>query len=94
MLFFIDGEEREETIRIFTEKFKKPFLGGFRHRISNVEYHNASCQTNPKRRIPPAVSQVAKIIQDIVTNLVLADAISFITFTDTLRESIRDIPMG
>ena len=54
--FSIDGEEKEDVIHIFTEKCKKPFLGGFRHRLTHVEYHNASSQTYPKRRLPPPVS--------------------------------------
>jgi len=28
---------------------KKPFLGGFRHKLTGVEYLNASCQTFPKK---------------------------------------------
>ena len=27
---------------------KKPFLGGYRHKQTNLEYHHASCQTNQK----------------------------------------------
>ena len=57
MLFYTDGVEREETIHIFTEKYKKPFLGGFRHRLTNVEYHNASSQTYPKRKLPSDVGE-------------------------------------
>lgn len=52
----VDGEEKESTIHILTEKFKKPFLGGFRHRLTNVEYHNASCQTYPKKRVASQVT--------------------------------------
>ena len=29
---------------------KKPFLGGYKHRISGIEYHNAAAQTLPKRK--------------------------------------------
>eukprot|EP00794_Sanderia_malayensis_P007339 gene7339-8159_t len=59
-----DGEETESTIQILTENFKKPFLGGFRHRLTNVEYHNASCQTYPKRRVP---SQTERFHRDTQT---------------------------
>lgn len=29
--------------------FHKPFLGGFRHKITGIEYHNAGTQTVPKK---------------------------------------------
>ena len=29
---------------------KKPFLGGYRHKETGVEYHHASAQTGPKPR--------------------------------------------
>ncbi|XP_060633734.2 IQ motif and ubiquitin-like domain-containing protein [Anolis sagrei] len=30
--------------------FEKPFLGGFRHKETGTEYHNAGSQTDPKKR--------------------------------------------
>lgn len=30
--------------------FQKPFLGGYRHKETGTEYHNAGSQTDPKKR--------------------------------------------
>lgn len=43
-------EDTEILIKIERSQFKKPFLGGYRHRVSNVEYHNAAVQTLPRPR--------------------------------------------
>ncbi|XP_040584455.1 IQ and ubiquitin-like domain-containing protein [Mesocricetus auratus] len=41
----------EVAVEIVKSDFHKPFLGGFRHKITGVEYHNAGTQTVP-RKIP------------------------------------------
>ncbi|XP_051031720.1 IQ and ubiquitin-like domain-containing protein isoform X2 [Phodopus roborovskii] len=41
----------EVAVEIIKTDFHKPFLGGFRHKITGVEYHNAGTQTVP-RKIP------------------------------------------
>eukprot|EP00118_Oscarella_pearsei_P001612 m.7913 g.7913 ORF g.7913 m.7913 type:complete len:634 (+) comp20015_c0_seq2:115-2016(+) len=49
----IDNEEEESktvTVAVEHSKTKKPFLGGFRHKVSGVEYHNAGTMTLPKIR--------------------------------------------
>ena len=51
----VGNEDKEVLIRVERSEFKKPFLGGFRHRVSGVEYHNAAVQTLPKRRPPREV---------------------------------------
>ncbi|NXA30804.1 IQUB protein, partial [Eudromia elegans] len=38
------------TVKIERPTYCKPFLGGFKHRITGVEFHNAGSQTVPKRR--------------------------------------------
>lgn len=50
-----EGLKNEVKVKVVREKTKKPFLGGFRHRLTGVEYHNASAQTVPKKRLPPSV---------------------------------------
>ncbi|XP_044534228.1 IQ and ubiquitin-like domain-containing protein [Gracilinanus agilis] len=37
------------TVEIERLDFKKPFLGGFRHKLTGTEYHNAGTQTVPKK---------------------------------------------
>ncbi|NP_766123.2 IQ and ubiquitin-like domain-containing protein [Mus musculus] len=41
----------EVAVEIIKSDFHKPFLGGFRHKITGLEYHNAGTQTVP-RKIP------------------------------------------
>ncbi|XP_008256482.3 IQ motif and ubiquitin-like domain-containing protein isoform X2 [Oryctolagus cuniculus] len=40
---------QEVAVEIIKCDFHKPFLGGFRHKITGVEYHNAGTQTVPKK---------------------------------------------
>ncbi|CAK6434275.1 unnamed protein product [Pipistrellus nathusii] len=37
------------AVEIIKSDFHKPFLGGFRHKLTGIEYHNAGTQTVPKR---------------------------------------------
>ncbi|XP_076976614.1 IQ motif and ubiquitin-like domain-containing protein isoform X2 [Tamandua tetradactyla] len=37
------------SVEIVKSDFHKPFLGGFRHKITGIEYHNAGTQTVPKK---------------------------------------------
>ncbi|XP_007944952.1 IQ and ubiquitin-like domain-containing protein [Orycteropus afer afer] len=37
------------AVEIVTCDFHKPFLGGFRHKLTGTEYHNAGTQTVPKK---------------------------------------------
>lgn len=46
----VGRETKEILVRVERAKGKKPFLGGYRHRETGVEYHHASAQTLPKRR--------------------------------------------
>lgn len=43
-----DGVEKELKVEIIDQSPKKPFLGGFRHKLTGAEYLNASCQPYPK----------------------------------------------
>uniref|UniRef100_A0A3Q3A929 IQ motif and ubiquitin domain containing n=1 Tax=Kryptolebias marmoratus TaxID=37003 RepID=A0A3Q3A929_KRYMA len=38
------------VVEIERSSQKKPFLGGYRHRLTGVEYHHAAVQTLPKKR--------------------------------------------
>ena len=37
-------------MKIERPAYHKPFLGGFKNRITGVEFHNAGSQTIPKKR--------------------------------------------
>lgn len=37
-------------MKIERPTFRKPFLGGFKNRVTGVEFHNAGSQTVPKKR--------------------------------------------
>ncbi|NWJ10938.1 IQUB protein, partial [Crypturellus undulatus] len=38
------------AVKIERPTYRKPFLGGFKHRITGMEFHNAGSQTVPKKR--------------------------------------------
>ena len=40
-----DGSKKEVKLEIDHMFGKKPFLGGFRHKLTKKEYHHASSQT-------------------------------------------------
>ncbi|WAR27195.1 IQUB-like protein [Mya arenaria] len=44
---------------------KKPFLGGYRHKKSSVEYHHASAQTMQKPRPPPPFERFCRDTQTV-----------------------------
>ncbi|KAM8891054.1 IQ motif and ubiquitin-like domain-containing protein isoform 2-T3 [Spinachia spinachia] len=44
------GVSREVVVEIERPPQQKAFLGGYRHRLTEVEYHHAAAQTPPKRR--------------------------------------------
>lgn len=49
------AEGKEVLVRVERQKTKKPFLGGYRHRDTGVEYHNATVQTIPPHRTDTGV---------------------------------------
>ena len=55
------------VVHIVQEKRKKPFLGGYKHRLTGVEFHNASTQTIPRIRVPSFVEKFHRDTQ--TTNL-------------------------
>ena len=59
-----EGLVNEVKVQVIQENNKKPFLGGFRHCLTGVEYHNASIQTVAKKRLPPNVCHSLCSIND------------------------------
>lgn len=62
----VDMGDAKKTIsvEIVDSSPKKPFLGGFRHKVTKTEYLNASCQTFPKKVV---ASKVKKFNRDTQT---------------------------
>ncbi|KAL1777761.1 IQ and ubiquitin-like domain-containing protein [Sigmodon hispidus] len=54
----------EVAVEVVKSDFHKPFLGGFRHRLTGVEYHNAGTQTIP-RKIPEKPNQYCRDTQTV-----------------------------
>lgn len=52
-----DGKEVETVVCIVQENKTKPFLGGYKHRLTGAEFHNAATQTIPKIRVPSPVEK-------------------------------------
>lgn len=50
ILWTDDGTPREVVVEIERSTRHKPFLGGYRHRLTGVEFHHASSQTRSKTR--------------------------------------------
>ncbi|PAA68246.1 hypothetical protein BOX15_Mlig014514g1, partial [Macrostomum lignano] len=51
----LDSSTKEVNVEIDRQLRRKPFLGGYRHKRSGVEYHHAQTQTNPKPKPPSLV---------------------------------------
>ena len=45
-----DGTMQDVVVEIERALRKKPFLGGYRHKKTGVEYHHASAQTMAKQK--------------------------------------------
>lgn len=46
----MSAPEPAVPVTLVPTSFKKPFLGGYKHKQTEVEYHHASVQTDPKRK--------------------------------------------
>ncbi|XP_016068842.1 PREDICTED: IQ and ubiquitin-like domain-containing protein [Miniopterus natalensis] len=55
---------QQVAVEIIKSDFHKPFLGGFRHKITGIEYHNAGTQTVPKK-IPQKYSVFCRDAQTV-----------------------------
>ena len=53
----IDANQHINVERVIANLPKKPFLGGFRHKVTGVEFLNASCQTNSVKFMKCGVSR-------------------------------------
>ncbi|XP_065845385.1 IQ motif and ubiquitin-like domain-containing protein [Oscarella lobularis] len=66
----IDSEEGQVdavTVAVERSKAKKPYLGGYRHKVSGVEYHHAGTMTIPKRKPDDGVIRYQRETQTFFT---------------------------
>ena len=59
------GHTKEVLVKVERTAVKKPFLGGYRHRVTGVEYHHASVQTMPKKRLDTGVRDAHMYVRGI-----------------------------
>lgn len=52
----VGRDTKEVLVKIERSNFKKTFVGGYRHRVSGLEYHHAAIQTMPRPRPQKGVS--------------------------------------
>lgn len=63
---FSEGEEaRDVVVEIERATRKKPFIGGYKHKQSGVEYHHASAQTMKKQPPPSLVPKYCRDTQTV-----------------------------
>lgn len=46
---------QDVVVKIERPTYQKPFLGGFKNKITGVEFHNAGSQTTPKKRLDKGI---------------------------------------
>uniref|UniRef100_A0A8D0HRG4 IQ motif and ubiquitin domain containing n=1 Tax=Sphenodon punctatus TaxID=8508 RepID=A0A8D0HRG4_SPHPU len=57
---------QEVAVEIERPTYRKPFLGGFRNRMTGVEFHNAGSQTVPKKRPDKGIEIFCRETQTVV----------------------------
>ncbi|XP_071484963.1 IQ motif and ubiquitin-like domain-containing protein [Diadema antillarum] len=60
-----DGTFEDVVVEIERTTRRKPFLGGFRHRMSGVEFHNASAQTMGRVRADDGITRFCRDTQTV-----------------------------
>ena len=63
MLRLDNVQYRDVVVEIERATLKKPFLGGYRHKQTGVEYHHAGAQTMPRSRPQSAVQRFCRDTQ-------------------------------
>ncbi|XP_006122704.2 IQ motif and ubiquitin-like domain-containing protein isoform X1 [Pelodiscus sinensis] len=57
---------QDVAVEIERPTYRKPFLGGFKHRVTGVEFHNAGSQTVPKKRRDKGIEVFCRETQTVV----------------------------
>ncbi|NWQ73904.1 IQUB protein, partial [Columbina picui] len=56
---------QDVVVKIERPTYQKPFLGGFKNRITGVEFHNAGSQTVPKKRLDKGIQLFCRETQTV-----------------------------
>ncbi|NXW83480.1 IQUB protein, partial [Alopecoenas beccarii] len=56
---------QDVVVKIERPTYQKPFLGGFKNRITGVEFHNAGSQTIPKKRLDKGIQLFCRETQTV-----------------------------
>ncbi|KAG8317850.1 hypothetical protein J6590_018245 [Homalodisca vitripennis] len=56
------GEDNDITVEIEQQYCQKEWLGGFRNKLTNIEYHNVETQTCPKQRKVLGYNEVGETV--------------------------------
>ncbi|XP_048692868.1 IQ motif and ubiquitin-like domain-containing protein isoform X3 [Caretta caretta] len=57
---------QDVAVEIERPTYRKPFLGGFKHSVTGVEFHNAGSQTIPKKRRDKGIKLFCRETQTVV----------------------------
>ncbi|XP_033102972.1 IQ and ubiquitin-like domain-containing protein isoform X1 [Anneissia japonica] len=60
-----NGEFEDVVVEIERSMARKPFIGGYRHRLSGVEFHHAAAQTRPKARPDNGIEKFCRDTQTV-----------------------------
>ncbi|XP_002734642.2 IQ motif and ubiquitin-like domain-containing protein [Saccoglossus kowalevskii] len=60
-----DGSVEDVVVEIERARRRKPYLGGYRHRLTALEYHHASAQTRPKIRPDNGIEKFCRDTQTV-----------------------------
>ncbi|XP_072050656.1 IQ motif and ubiquitin-like domain-containing protein [Amphiura filiformis] len=62
-----NGTMESIVVEIERSNRRKPFLGGYKHRLTSVEYHHAAAQTRPKMRAESGIEKFCRDTQTVNT---------------------------
>lgn len=60
-----DNSYKDVVVEIERTTRKKPYLGGYRHKKTNIEYHHASAQSMQKPRAPSGIEKFCRDTQTV-----------------------------
>ncbi|KAK7101379.1 IQ motif and ubiquitin-like domain-containing protein [Littorina saxatilis] len=60
-----ERDAKDVVVEIERATSKKPFLGGFRHKVNGAEFHNAAAQTSQKARTQSGVDRYCRDTQTV-----------------------------
>ncbi|XP_029472517.1 IQ and ubiquitin-like domain-containing protein isoform X2 [Rhinatrema bivittatum] len=60
------GKYQDVVVEIERLTYSKPYLGGYRHKVTGVEFHNAGTQTKPKRRPDKGIEVFSRDAQTVI----------------------------